>query len=79
LGASDIFERRQDALSNLVSPSALFDALLHQIEGIPDGHYVAVIGGRGVLEFGFSSRRGLFYPRIAGGMVVLFFCVPALS
>jgi hypothetical protein len=38
LDAGDILRRRKDALRYLMGPPALFDALFHQIEGIPDGY-----------------------------------------
>lgn len=60
LNAGNILGRRKDAFSHVVDPSTLLNPLLHQTEGIPNGYYVPVIGGRRVFEFGFSSRRGLF-------------------
>jgi hypothetical protein len=59
--AGDIFRRREDTLRDLVSPSTLFHALLHQIEGVPYRPDVAVIRRRGsVRKFGFSFRSALF-------------------
>ena len=46
LDAGNILGRRKFALSHLVGPSALLNPLLHQIERVPDGAYIAVVGGR---------------------------------
>src|SRR6187402_694057 len=52
VNASNVFGGRELTLRDLVSPPSLFDTLMDQIEGVPDGTYVAMVAGRRVVRVG---------------------------
>jgi hypothetical protein len=55
-----------------VGPSTLFDSLLYQIEGVPNGTDISVVGRRRVIGIGVLREQHLvFLAWIADGIVVL--------
>src|SRR5260370_10732967 len=59
-------------LSHFVCPATLFDALLDEVERIPDRHDIAMIGWRRSIGVRIQGQKSLvLLPRVARRMVVL--------
>src|SRR5260370_26107193 len=72
--ACQILRGRKFTLRDLPGPSAVLNAPMYEIEGIPDRCYVSPVGSRGQIGVGIQSFKGLVdRSRVACGLVSLAF------
>src|SRR5215469_9782892 len=72
--AGNILRRRELLGRDLAGPSAILNASMYEIEGIPDRFYDSPVGGRGQIGVGIQSLQGLVLgPGVACGVVSLSF------
>jgi hypothetical protein len=70
--ASDVSGRRRFPFRYLVGPSTFFDALLGEVEGIPQRHNITVAGRRWGVGVGIQAEECLvFLTGVARRMIVL--------
>jgi hypothetical protein len=70
--AGQILGERELALRDLVRPATLFDALAGEIERVPDGAEVAVVGRRRGVDVGVLTEQGpVLGAGVARGVILL--------